>query len=91
MQGSGELSIVESIEDDVVKLSVKDSGSGIDSANLERIFEPFYTTKEKGQGTGLGLSMCKRIVESYHGKIYVKSELNVGSEFVIEFPKVNKV
>jgi len=57
-----------------VIISFTDNGRGILEENLERIFEPFFTTKARGEGSGLGLEICKRIVEKHHGKISVSSE-----------------
>src|ERR1700751_4468194 len=64
--------------------SVTDSGRGISPEHLPFIFGPFYTTK--GNGTGLGLSLARRIVEDHHGKIGVESELGKSTEFLITLP-----
>jgi PAS domain S-box-containing protein len=69
-----------------VRLSVEDSGSGMDEATLSRIFEPFFTTKEFGRGTGLGLSLVYAIVTDLAGAIDVKSVLTQGSTFAIYLP-----
>ncbi len=69
--------------------SVSDTGPGIAEENLSKIFEAFYTTKKAGSGTGLGLSMSRNIIEKAGGCISVRSELGVGSEFIIEFKKEN--
>jgi CheY-like chemotaxis protein/two-component sensor histidine kinase len=69
-----------------VRLTVKDSGSGMDEATLARIFEPFFTTKEIGRGTGLGLSLVYAIVTDLAGAIDVKSVLEQGSTFAIYLP-----
>ena len=82
---SGEIS-----EGAYVKLSVGDTGSGMDSTMLERIFEPYYTTKEKGVGTGLGLSVVHGIVQSHGGVIDVFSEPGRGSVFDVYFPRIEK-
>ncbi|MEQ8188969.1 MAG: response regulator [Candidatus Eremiobacterota bacterium] len=71
-----------------VKLSVGDTGYGIDSSIKERIFEPYFTTKRAGDGTGLGLSVVMGIVQSYRGEIKVFSQPGQGSVFHIYFPAV---
>jgi len=67
-------------------LTVTDNGSGIAEKDLPHIFEPFYTTKEVGQGSGLGLSMILGAVQSHHGMIDVESRLGAGSTFCIYLP-----
>jgi two-component system cell cycle sensor histidine kinase/response regulator CckA len=67
-------------------ISIKDTGLGMDEANKSRIFEPFYTTKEQGQGTGLGLSVAYGIVTSHDGFIDVTSEFGQGATFRIYLP-----
>jgi hypothetical protein len=69
---------------DVVEISVSDSGAGIPPESLERIFRPFYTTKRGG--TGLGLSLCRRIIRQHGGKLGVESKLGKGSRFIIHLP-----
>ncbi len=63
-----------------------DTGTGIASQNLDRIFEPFYTTKKRGKGTGLGLFVSYGIIEKHGGPIDVASELGVGTSFTIRLP-----
>jgi CheY-like chemotaxis protein len=69
-----------------VRLSVQDDGSGMDSVTMERLFDPFFTSKPKGQGTGLGLSVAHGIVESHNGGIAVESQLERGTTFHVYFP-----
>ncbi len=72
-----------------VLIEVEDTGIGIDSKNLNRIFDPFFSTKEKGHGTGLGLSTVYGIVNQTGGFVSVESELNVGTKFSLYFPMVS--
>lgn len=69
-----------------ITLEIADTGIGIKSENMNKIFEPLFTTKEQGKGTGLGLFVVKRIVDEYNGKIEVHSEPGKGTTFVIRFP-----
>ena len=65
---------------------VRDTGRGIPAGELQRIFEPFYSTKGFGKGTGLGLSIVKRIVDEHRGKITVESRVGHGTCFTVVFP-----
>jgi len=75
----------------VLELIIRDTGHGIDPADLESIFDPFFTTKQFGQGTGLGLSVIHGIVEMMGGDISVTSEFAKGTTFSILFPVVDGV
>jgi PAS domain S-box-containing protein len=68
------------------KISVADTGCGMDPATVQKIFDPYFTTKEKGKGTGLGLAVVHGIVTAHHGEIRVASELGNGSRFEVFFP-----
>jgi signal transduction histidine kinase len=69
-----------------VVVSVKDSGVGIATENLTKIFEPFFSTKPVGKGTGLGLSLCFGIVEAHGGRIDIKSKVGEGTEVFVILP-----
>ena len=76
----------ENRPDDVVKIIVADSGPGVPAEDSERIFDPFYTTREPGKGTGLGLAIVLRIVENFQGIVWVQSAREGGAAFHLLFP-----
>lgn len=67
-------------------IEVEDTGEGIPAENIERIFEPFFTTKPAGVGTGIGLAICREIVQGYGGQIRVRSQVGKGSAFTVLLP-----
>lgn len=74
-----------------VRLTVRDSGPGMDQGTLDRMFEPFFTTKPAGEGTGLGLAVVHGIVQSHGGLIKVSSRLGGGTSFTIDLPAAGGV
>ena len=73
-------------QDGWVEVAIADTGVGIEQENLERIFQPFFTSKPPGQGTGLGLSLSYSIVHKHQGRIEVKSRRGEGSTFTVCLP-----
>jgi signal transduction histidine kinase len=93
MPGGGRvvIRVAPDAANNTVDLSVRDTGTGIPADQLPRIFDRFYTTKNgpdasgKG-GTGVGLAMCREIIEQHHGKIRVESTPGVGTAFTLKLP-----
>jgi len=73
-----------------IRINVSDTGSGIAPEHQEHIFDPFYTTKEAGKGTGLGLWIVYGIIKKYGGYIKVKSKINTGTTFAVYLPSAQK-
>lgn len=71
---------------DKVQIEVEDNGSGIPQEIASRIFDPFFTTKEVGKGTGLGLHIVLKEIENHQGKLFVSSEVGMGTKFTIQVP-----
>jgi PAS domain S-box-containing protein len=86
VHGGGRLQIQTKQIENLIRITFKDSGPGISRENVEKIFNPFFTTREIGKGTGLGLSVCHGIVTGHNGKIYVKSRLGKGATFFVDLP-----
>ena len=79
-----------SVDDDqTVRLVVEDNGCGIPKDLRKHVFEPFFTTKKEGKGTGIGLTVVKRMVEEHGGWIQVQSEEEKGTTFIMNFPRVD--
>jgi signal transduction histidine kinase len=84
MNEGGELNVTISNSDDAAQIEVADTGGGIAPENLDKIFEPYFSTKETG--TGLGLAIVKKIVEDHNGTIEVASKINEGTVFTVKLP-----
>jgi signal transduction histidine kinase len=72
---------------DKIEISVRDNGPGIPDQIKEKIFQPFFTTKPTGQGTGLGLSLSYDIVKAHGGELSIESKSGQGATFIISLPK----
>lgn len=79
-----EISISTKVENDVIKFAIKDNGKGISEQNQKKIFDDFFTSKKNG--TGIGLSVCKIILEEYNAKFYFESKIDEFTIFYIDFP-----
>lgn len=87
MQGNGRVRIVLQCDATEARIRIADSGVGIRPEHLPLIFRPYFTTKPKGEGTGLGLAAVDRFVRGANGRIEVRSEVGKGTEFTLAFPK----
>jgi len=86
IEKNGVIKIRSWLDDDVVKISFQDNGSGILPENQEKIFDPFFTTKPVGEGTGLGMSISYEIIKKHRGDIQLESEVGKGTTFTLSFP-----
>lgn len=87
--GKGELSLGTLIEDGKAVIFVQDTGPGIPESVRERVFEPYFTTKGQGKGTGLGLPIVKNIIQLHEGELRLQTEIGKGTRFQIHLPLVN--
>ncbi|HYJ91596.1 MAG TPA: ATP-binding protein, partial [Pyrinomonadaceae bacterium] len=90
MPPGSKLGIKSSHVSSEVRVSVSDSGCGINDSDSKQIFDPFFTTKAPGKGTGLGLAVCYGIVTAHGGRIEVESRNGQGSTFHIILPALNE-
>ena len=88
-EGARELSIeTEQSQTGSILVAVRDSGPGIDPAHLERVFEPFYTTKTSG--VGMGLSICRSIIDAHGGRLWVEANQPRGTVFQFTLPAAHE-
>lgn len=86
MKDGGTLAVSGSKDASGVVIEVSDTGCGIEPENVSRIFDPFFSTKPVGEGTGLGLWLTYEIIRNYNGEISVESDVGKGSRFILRFP-----
>ncbi len=87
---SGEIKVRTDRNENYAKVEISDDGIGIQKENLEKIFLPFFSSKEYGKGTGLGLSIARKVIKEHKGEIIVKSTPGKGTSFLILLPLENK-
>ena len=88
IENKGSIVIRTRIINEMLELSVFDSGVGIDPQHLSHIFDAFYTTKEPGIGTGLGLTITYDIIEEFNGTIEIQSEIGEGTSVTVKLPLI---
>jgi two-component system NtrC family sensor kinase len=86
MPGGGRLTVTTALRDTRAAVSFRDTGCGMPPEHMERVFMPFFTTKDPGKGTGLGLSVSYTIIRGFGGDFYVDSAPGRGSTFTVELP-----
>jgi two-component system, NtrC family, sensor kinase len=86
MPQGGSLTVRTRREGQGVALEIEDTGHGIEAEHIDRIWDPFFTTKPVGQGTGLGLSITQRVVSRHGGRIHVESRPGAGAKFIVWLP-----
>jgi signal transduction histidine kinase len=82
------IKILSAHDDDTIRVTITDNGTGIPEGIRSRIFDPFFTTKKVGEGTGLGLSIALGIVEEHKGHIEVHSEEGKGTTVIVSLPRL---
>jgi len=90
MSSGGEITLNAKAQGDFVVIKIRDNGLGIPKENQQRIFDPFFSTKKPGEGTGIGLSIAYRIIQGHNGKIELESQLKKGTTFTISLPKAKE-
>jgi len=91
MPQGGKLCVKTFSKDTVFRIEILDTGDGIPQEHLQKIYDPFFTTKSTGRGTGLGLSVSYGIIQEHSGKITVESKPGQGTRFILELPTARKV
>ena len=87
MPEGGKLTLRTSADDNQIKIEVQDTGQGISKENMHKLFTPFFTTKEKGKGVGLGLAVSYGIIQRHKGQLEVQSKEGEGTTFTIYLPR----
>ena len=86
MSGRGDLWLTTEEQDDLITITIRDNGPGISKHHLGKVFDPFYTTKGQGEGSGLGLTVAQRLIKKFGGEIRLESPEGQGTTCVITLP-----
>jgi two-component system NtrC family sensor kinase len=86
----GRILVSSAYADGAFRVTFRDNGRGIPKEKLSRVFEPYFTTKQPGRGTGLGLAMCMRVIKQHGGTIHVESQPEQGACFTVTLPETNQ-
>jgi C4-dicarboxylate-specific signal transduction histidine kinase len=90
ISGNGSITVTTRAEKKCIRTEISDSGTGITEEHLNKIYDPFFTTKDVGKGTGLGLPISQAIIADYNASIGVASQINKGTTFTITFPEATE-
>ncbi len=91
IEGEGKVQVITAAANNIIEVSVRDTGIGIEEAHLTRIFDPFFTTKDVGSGTGLGLSVIHEVLKAHGGRVEVHSKPGAGSTFTVFLPVASRL
>ena len=91
ISGNGSITVSTRAENKCIQTKISDSGTGMSEEHLNKIYDPFFTTKEVGKGTGLGLPISQAIITDHYASIGVDSQINKGTTFTITFPKASEL
>jgi signal transduction histidine kinase len=86
MQGTGTLTLTTLVSDHTVTVTIADTGPGISKQHLTKIFDPFFTTKGQGEGSGLGLTVARRIIRKFGGDLRIESGEGHGTACIVTLP-----
>jgi signal transduction histidine kinase len=89
IQDKGTITIATAVSKQNMTLTITDTGSGISKENLQRITDPFFTTRDPGKGTGLGLSITYTIIKEHDGALEFESQVNIGTKAIVTLPLSN--
>jgi signal transduction histidine kinase len=86
MKGTGTLSLSTTLSDRTVTATIADSGPGISKQHISKVFDPFFTTKGQGEGSGLGLTVARRLIRKFGGDVRIESHEGRGTTCIVTLP-----